>query len=290
MTSFSLAEGLTLNQAWRQAAEALVAVAGTSAQLEARCLLSFHLGLSLAELLVEASRPMTFNERLGFESLVERRLAHEPVAYLTGEKDFFGRSFHVSHGVLVPRAATETLVLAALQALPSQALSLGEWGVGSGALLCTLLCERPAWHGLGGDVSSQALEVCARNLLRHGLTARAHLLTSSWGQAFGEQSLDALVVNPPYIQTAVIADLDADVREHEPWLALDGGEDGLEAYRVLLPDALRVVKPGGWLGLEIGFDQAGAVAALWTAVLGSAPQILVDHEGFDRIVCGYLTG
>src|ERR1700761_8863384 len=172
----------------------------------------------------------------------------------------------VTPDVLTPRPDTETLVELALRELPEgRAFSILDLGVGSGAILLAILAERPAGKGLGIDVSDEALAVARENAANLGLAGKVALLRGDWTRGLGDASFDVVVSNPPYIRSAEIATLEPEVRDHEPRLALDGGPDGLDAYRRLAPEVLRVAKPGGRFLVEIGHDQSAEVEALFVA-------------------------
>jgi release factor glutamine methyltransferase len=159
-------------------------------------------------------------------------------------------------------------------------------GTGSGAILLALLSERADWTGLGVDLSPAALAVARDNVEACGMTARACLMQGRWGEGLADQGFDLIVSNPPYIVTEVLAGLEPEVRDHEPALALDGGADGLDAYRAILGDVPRLLRPGGWLALEIGYDQAEAVMSLVRAAGLGGVECLRDLAGLDRVVLG----
>lgn len=266
-----------VGEALRHAAERL---AGTSetARLDAEVLLAHALGASRSHMLLHLTRGETPEQ---FWALVERRLRHEPVAYIVGEQEFYGRAFRVSPAVLIPRGDSETTVAAALEAAP-EAERLLDCGVGSGALLMTLLAELRAATGVGIDRSPAALAIAAENADRLGLAARAELREADWtapGWADGLGRFDCVIANPPYVETD--AALDPDVREHEPAGALFAGADGLADYRVLIPQLAALLAPGGVALLEIGFSQAEAVAAI-AAAAGFAAELRRDLGGRPR--------
>ncbi len=179
------------------------------------------------------------------------------------------------------------MVIAALErldpAVPARILDLG---VGSGAILLALLAERPAARGLGVDISEEALAVARENAANLGLAARAALLRGDWTAGLEPASFDLVVSNPPYIPTADIPTLDPEVRQYEPLEALDGGPDGLDAYRRLAPEILRALKPGGHFVVEIGHDQAEAVVGLFEAAGAGDLELRQDLGDRDRVVAG----
>lgn len=198
----------------------------------------------------------------GFAAMLARRLAHEPVAYIIGEVEFYGRRFGVTPDVLIPRADSETVVGAALEACPAPRRVL-DCGTGSGCLLLTILAERPESRGIGIDRSSAALSVAASNAEALGLEARAALHEADWtrpGWAGSLGTFDLVIANPPYVEDD--ADLDSSVRDHEPPGALFAGPDGLDAYRVLIPQLPALLSAAGIAVVEIGWRQAEAVSAI----------------------------
>ena len=219
--------------------------------------------------------------RTRFEALVRRREAREPIAYITGHKEFWSLDFEVGPGVLIPRPDTETLIEEALRLVPDRAapLRIADLGAGSGAILIAALTEFPNATGIGFESSPEAFGCASRNAKR--LTpGRADIRLAQWDQAQGP--IDLVFSNPPYIPSGEIESLEPDVVCYEPRAALDGGSDGLSAYHSLaelLPDLL---KPGGHAVLEIGFGQAQAVEKLFPEleILGIAP----DLSGVPRCV------
>jgi release factor glutamine methyltransferase len=192
--------------------------------------------------------------------LLARRVFGEPVSRILGVRNFFGRDFVVSPEVLDPRADTETLVEAALPLLGQGRIL--DLGAGSGAIIVTLLAERPEASGVAVDLSPGALAITADNARRHGVASRLSLLEGSWFSPV-EGCFDLIVSNPPYIPAGDIEGLDREVRDFDPHLALAGGTDGLDAYRVLAGGAARFLSPSGALLLEIGAGQAAAITGLF---------------------------
>ncbi len=216
----------------------------------------------MAALAAEAARVLTRAEADRLDAVLARRLAHEPVARILGTKEFWSLPLRITPDVLVPRPDTETVVEAALAVAPrDRARRIVDLGTGSGAILLALLAELPAAIGIGTDRSARALAVARRNAESLGLAGRAHFVACQFGEAVAG-ACDLVVSNPPYIPTGDIAALAAEVRDFDPRLALDGGPDGLGAYRAIARDAARRLAPGGWLALEIGIGQAEAVTEL----------------------------
>ena len=190
--------------------------------------------------------------------------------------------------MLSPRPESEVIVEQALSAFPeAMAFTVLDLGVGSGAILLAILAERPAAKGLGVDISEEALANARENAANLDLNNRVVLLRSDWTAGLDENTFDLVVSNPPYIETAVIATLDPEVREHDPLLALDGGPDGLEAYRTLAPQILRVLKPGAPFFVEIGADQKSAVEALFRDAGAQGVATIQDLSARDRVITGH---
>lgn len=242
----------------RAAAEHLSETSDT-ARLDAELLMAEALGVSRSELLLRHTGDVV---PPSFAKLVRRRASHEPVAHILGHQDFYGRSFLVTPDVLIPRGDSETLIEAALGILHGGGRVL-DCGTGSGALLLTLLAERSALEGVGTDISPRALEVAAANTSRLGVEGRARMLHLDWraaGWSRGLGRFELVIANPPYVETG--ADLEPSVRDFEPATALFAGEDGLDDYRILIPQLPRLLAPGGAAILEIGSAQADSVSDL----------------------------
>lgn len=262
-----------------------------SAELDARILVGHVLGLDHARLSAAQSRVLTGTEIEAIAALVTRRLDREPVARILGQKEFWGLPLHLSADTLVPRPETEIVVEAALAAIERispqarrQALHVADLGTGSGAILLALLTEMPSAFAIGTDLSLAALATARGNAILLDLAARCAFVASHYGAALNG-CFDLAVSNPPYIATADISGLPPEVRRHDPRLALDGGTDGLDAYRAIAGDAKRLVRPGGLLVVEVGAGQAGPVTAiLEKAGLASAASPRPDLAGIARAV------
>ncbi len=232
----------------------------STAALDARLLLQHVLRLDHAALVAGDRDTVPPDAAHGYRALLARRGAGEPVSRILGVRNFFGRDFAVSPEVLDPRADTETLVDAALPLLGrSRILDLG---AGSGAIIVTLLAERPEATGVAVDISPGALAITAENARRHGVMSRLSLLQGSWFSPV-EGRFDVIVSNPPYIPAGDIGGLEREVRDFDPHLALAGGADGLDAYRDLAADAAGFLTRSGAILLEIGAGQAAAITALF---------------------------
>lgn len=272
----------TLAEALCAATRRLRAADIDAPRAEARLLLRAATGLSPEALVVERDRRLDPAAFARFEALVARRAAREPMAYLLGEREFWSLPVLVAPGVLVPRPETETLVEAALACVQDRTapLRILDLGTGSGCLLLALLHELPNARGLGVDRSERALALAAENARRLGLARRAFFVAGDWGRALSG-TFELVVANPPYVASDELADLAPEVARHEPRLALDGGPDGLSAYRALLPDLVRLLAPGGVACLEIGKGQAPTLRALFEAA-GFAVATRPDLAGIPR--------
>jgi release factor glutamine methyltransferase len=254
--------GATIGQARRELAERFRCAGIESPELDARILIGHALGLDHAGLAAAEKQSLPDAASLQIEDLAVRRLAHEPVARIVGEKEFWGLSFRVTPAVLVPRPETETVIELALSLVDRVApLRIADLGVGSGAILLALLSELPHARGTGIDIAADALDAVRTNAQRLGLADRADVALRDFAAAEG--AFDLVVSNPPYIASADIAALSPDVREYDPHHALDGGPDGLAAYRTIAAIAPRLLRPAGRLVVEIGAGQENAVSELF---------------------------
>lgn len=275
---------LTLGDVRRALAASFAAAGIPGGDLDARFLIAHVLGLDVGEVALRADLRPADGAVARLLAMAHRRIAGEPVARLLGEWDFYGRPFRLSPETLVPRPDTEALVDAVLAAMPAPEATIADLGTGSGAILLTLLAERPGWRGLGTDLAAGALVTATANADRLGLAPRALFVRASFAAALAPGGFDLVASNPPYIAAPVIDTLDREVREHDPRLALDGGADGLDAYRALVPQAFAALRPGGRIALEIGYDQAAAVAALVAAAGFPDPVVSRDLGGNDRVI------
>ena len=289
MTDFA---GQTVEAARRALAARLNTAAIESAELDARILTGHALGLDLTGLISAAQRQLTPNESARLEAFARRRLAGEPVARIIGEKEFWGLPLQLSPATLVPRPDTETVVELALELLRAggnldRPLRIADLGTGSGAILLALLSELPAARGFGTDISEAALQTAATNAARADLSERTTFIACDYASGL-TGPFDLIVSNPPYIRSADIDGLAAEVRNHDPLAALDGGADGLDAYRALIPQAARLLAPGGPLVVEAGQGQSGPIQALMAAA-GLMPEIApkADLAGIPRAVAGH---
>lgn len=271
---------MMVSEAIRDAATRLAATSDT-ARLDAEVLMAHALGASRSDMLL---RHMRDPAPARFADLVARRAGHEPVAYITGEQEFFGLRFRVSPDVLIPRGDSEVLVERALAAGPGARRVL-DCGTGSGALLLATLAHLPQAQGVGIDRSEGALAIARANAQALGLEPRAHMLSADWTQPGWADALgptfDLVLANPPYVEAD--ADLAPSVRSFEPAGALFAGTDGLDDYRVLIPQLGRLVAPGGIALFEIGSTQGPAVSAL-AQEQGYRAKVHPDLGGRARVV------
>lgn len=275
----------TLVATWKAAQARLKAARIDSPAIDARLLLEAATGANRVDILTDPYRPVTPEQRDQLAGWIERRLKREPVSRILGRKAFWKIMLNVTPDVLSPRPDTETLLDIALLAFePHRAFSIIDLGTGSGAILLALLADRAGATGVGTDVSSEALAVAKENAANLDLDGRATFLRTEWATGFGDHSFDLVVSNPPYIPSDDIDGLDPEVRDHDPRLALDGGPDGLQAYRDLAPEIRRVLRPDGIFAVEIGWDQGEAVKALFEAEGFEGVKVVRDLGDRDRVV------
>ena len=260
--------GKSIDAARRALAARLKSSAIDSAELDARILIGAMLNLDLTGMITEAARPLTGDESSRLESFARRRLAGEPVARIVGMKEFWGLQLKLSPATLVPRPDTETVVELALEMLRAgrainRPLRIADLGTGTGAILLALLSELPDATGIGTDISAEALRTAADNAARLGFSGRVDFVRCDYASALSGP-FDLIVSNPPYIRSADIAGLAPEVRDHDPHAALDGGADGLDAYRALIAQAAGLLAPGAVLVVEAGQGQASQIEALMT--------------------------
>jgi release factor glutamine methyltransferase len=253
-----------------------------SSRLEAELLLAATLGLDRIGLYVNFERPLDADESAAFRERVRRRAQREPLQYILGETEFWSLMFNVDPAVLVPRADTEVLVEEALTRIAGAARVL-DVGTGSGAIAIALAHDKPQIQVTALDCSEPALEVARGNARRNGVADRVICLAGDLA-ALPSGPFEMVVSNPPYIPTKDWQGLMPEVRDHEPRLALDGGGDGLQAYRQLGRQACSILVPGGWLLVEVGIDQAEEVSALFKAVGLKEISQRDDYAGIPRVV------
>lgn len=284
-TSSNTSAGATLLTTWKDAQARLKAAGIDSPSIDARILLEAATGAGRVDILTDPYRAVTPEQTRQMDHYLERRLRREPVSKILGKKGFWKIMLNVTPDVLSPRADTEVIVdIATLAFAPQQSFEMADLGTGSGCILLATLAERPAARGVGTDISTEAIAVARENAANLDLNNRCTFLRTEWATGFADNSFDLVVSNPPYIPTKDIATLDPEVRDHDPHLALDGGEDGLEPYRVLVPEIKRVLRPDGIFAVEIGWGQGPQVKALFEQAGFSDVKVVKDLGDRDRVV------
>jgi release factor glutamine methyltransferase len=277
--------GLSRRAALRRGSALLADGGIAEAAGDARFLLLGVLGLETRDLVLDGDRLLDPDEAASFDAALARRLAGEPVARILGAWEFWGLPFRLAPETLVPRPDTEILIEVALAAVADRTSPLRciDLGTGSGCILTALLTELPGASGIGVDRSEAAVKVARHNAAANGIGDRAAFFVGDWCDA-ACGTFDLIVSNPPYIVQEVIATLHREVQDHDPIAALDGGPDGLEAYRRILDGVGALLAPGGTLAVEIGYDQARAVRALAQARGFMEGGLTRDLAGHDRVL------
>lgn len=282
---------MTLGDLQRSGRERLAAAGIPSAALDATLLLCRAAGVRREIVMAYPERAVADEAAALYQSLIDRRVTREPVSRILGYREFWGLDFAIAGPVLDPRPDTETLVRAALEWLdgrpPARIVDLG---TGSGCILLSLLHERRDDRGLGVDISGPALSVARANAVLLGVSGRVDFIEGDWTSGLPEHGADLIVSNPPYIPHGDIAGLEPEVRVHDPMGALDGGADGLDAYRRIAADLKRVLAPGGAAFLEIGAGQEDEVSALLLAGGAQAVPRFSDLSGRVRCLGAFFEG
>jgi len=274
---------MTQAEALSAAAARLAARGIDEPRREARLLLAVALCCPLEQLVLSSPCAIAPASAAMFAALVERRARHEPYSRIVGRREFWSREFLLSADTLDPRPDSETLITAALARIADRdaAIDVLDLGTGTGALLLALLTELPNAQGLGIDRVPGAVETARRNAAALGLGLRARFAAAHWADGLSAQ-VDVILVNPPYIATAQMAELAPEVRRYDPRAALDGGPDGLAAYRELAPELGRLMRPTGFAVCEIGAGQGAAVVGLMTRSGLETVEAVRDLAGRDR--------
>jgi release factor glutamine methyltransferase len=255
--------------------------------IDARLLVEAAADATRADILSDPHRPLTDEQSGRLADYLARRERREPVSHILGRKGFWKVMLKVTPQVLTPRPDTETILDVVLPLFAEhRRFDVLDLGVGSGAILLSILAERPLAYGLGVDASDDAIAVARDNAASLRIGGRAAFMRGDWTVGLEDESFDLVVSNPPYIPSADIAGLDPEVRDHEPRLALDGGPDGLDAYRELAPQILRVLRPGGRFAVEIGVGQRAAVEALMADAGAVDIAVRNDLADRERVVSG----
>ena len=282
---------MTITEALTSSRAVLTDAGIENPRLEAQLLLAWALRARREDLVREPDRVLTERERLMFDKAVELRAQRRPLAYITGERGFYGRDFKINRAVLIPRWETELLVMRTLERLrdtPSPVIA--DIGTGSGCIAVTLACERADATVYAVDLSHLALLLAKKNVVRHGVPDRVHLLEGDLLSALpGSVVFDAIVSNPPYIPQTVVATLQPEVRDYEPALALSGdgpitGSDGIGLYPEIFRQAWDCLKPGGWTLVEIGQGQSDAVMESAIELGYEDVTVMSDYSDIPRVV------
>ncbi|TYC53395.1 peptide chain release factor N(5)-glutamine methyltransferase [Rhodobacterales bacterium] len=253
-------------------------------ELDARLLVSSATGMRPADLIFNEHDEVAQAAGDRAEAFAQQRLLGMPVGRILGEREFYGRPFLLNEATLEPRPDTETLIDAVLgRTGADEPFVLCDIGTGTGAIAVTLLAERPSSFAVASDISQRALECAAGNARLNAVDARFAAVCANYLSAFGA-GFDWVISNPPYIRSQALRDLDREVIQHDPLLALDGGESGLDAYLSIVTDAMRVLRPKGRIALEIGFDQAQDLEKILVAQGFADVEVTRDLGGNDRVV------
>ncbi|GHF10427.1 release factor glutamine methyltransferase [Kordiimonas sediminis] len=287
----------TVRSAVGKAGECLKAAGIEGSRNEAEILMVHILDWPRHKVFLEGTHVLSTEETTRYFEVVDRRAQFEPMAYILGSQEFYGRDFSVTPATLIPRPDTETLIDVALKRaqFPAKGGVLADLGTGTGCILLTLLSELKArstsgrFSGVGIDISEAALKVAAGNAAALGIADMADFIQGDWfaGVPVLEDGYDCIVSNPPYITTDEMTGLMPDVRDFEPTGALHGGPDGLAPYRILTTQAATYLRPGGLLAVEIGFEQAKAVSAMFVQNHYQSVEVMKDLAGNDRVVSGF---
>ena len=299
----------SIKQAISKASDKLNEIGIKYPQLEARILLQYAINKPHEYLLVNSDQQLNSLEIDAFEKALDRRLKHEPIAYITGIKEFYSRDFTVNKHVLIPRADTEILVDVVLQC-PSQHsqchsrvggnpekkqmdsvvkprndnFHILELGTGSGCIAISLLLETPNAQVTATDISLNAIEIAKSNAVKHGVMDRLQIIHSDWFESLEKQKFDLIISNPPYISIEEKSEMALEAINHEPHLALFAEEDGLQAYRIIAENAKRFLKPNGKIILEIGFNQADKVSQIFSNYGYVVDNIHQDLQSHNRVI------
>tara|TARA_B100000686_G_C16659977_1_gene900365 strand:+ start:17 stop:877 length:861 start_codon:yes stop_codon:yes gene_type:complete len=278
---------ITIGEYVSRAADRLKAAQIESPRRDARLLFAYVTGKTVEWIV--AHNDEAAEELSEFENVLRRREAREPLSHILGKREFWSLSFKVNASVLDPRPDSEIVVSAVLGKYPEsgRALQIADLGTGTGCLLLSILSERPTAEGMGVDISESALSIARKNALRFGLSARATFVQSDWDSAL-DKTFDVVLSNPPYIPTAEIEGLAPEITLYEPRCAIDGGADGLVAYRQIADALPRILKPNGLVALEIGQGQEGSVPEILRDSGIQAVSLEKDLAGIPRCVLGRL--
>ncbi|MCC8418077.1 MAG: bifunctional peptide chain release factor N(5)-glutamine methyltransferase PrmC/tRNA (guanosine(46)-N7)-methyltransferase TrmB [Rickettsia endosymbiont of Glossina mortisans submortisans] len=299
----------SIKQVLSKASDKLNKIGINLPQLEARILLQHIINKPIEYLLINLDEQLNEVEIEAFEKLLERRLKHEPIAYITGVKEFYSREFIVNRHVLIPRSDTEVLVDVVSrchsriggnpekkrldprfrgddirETCNDEYTKILELGTGSGCIAISLLCELPDVNVIATDISLDAIEVARNNALKYHVTDRIQIIHSNWFENLGKQKFDVIVSNPPYISHSEKSEMAIETINYEPFIALFAEEDGLQAYRIIAENTKKFLKPNGKLALEIGFKQEEAVTQIFLSNGYNIESVYKDLQGHSRVI------
>lgn len=261
-------------------------------RLDAELLLAFVLKCKRIDLYTDHEKKIREKELAHFKELIQRRIKREPLQYIVGETEFYGLTFKVTPEVLIPRPETELLVEEALKA--GAFLKILEIGTGSGCIAITLAKHLPEASIVATDISKEALEIAHQNAIHHKVADRIELIPADiapWKRFTAEgRQFDLIVSNPPYVPVSIKSNLQPEIQNHEPEVAIFGGPDGLDFFRTILQDAIHFLKPGGHILFEIGDDQNKAVSQLLEKAGFQKITVRIDYQEIDRIIQGKKNG
>ena len=286
---------MTLHELYKKACRMLEEAGVPDTDYDAFRLIQFITGIDRSDLIAEGERQIDDRQAEKCLRLLEKRASRIPLQHLIGETEFMGLSFTVNPDVLIPRPDTEILVETATEkAAGIQTGKILDIGCGSGCILISLLhdlnfgLDEPLWKGVGSDISPAALKTARINGQRNHQEALITWVQSDLFNEIPEETYSFIVSNPPYIPSDVIESLEPEVRDYDPLSALDGGVDGLSFYRKMIPQARRYLEPGGWLIVEIGYDQKVPVKELFTRYGFCGIECRQDLAGLDRVIAGHM--
>ncbi len=275
---------------WRGWRDVLARLGFETAALDAKLLTAHALGADALALAVRENELVSRLLASSVADLIQRRITGESVARIIGEKEFYGLAFALNSATLEPRPDTELLVDLALQSLPPKGRIL-EMGTGTGCIPISILANRSDSTGLATDLEPAALDMAQQNAERHGVNRRLDFAQGDWFSAVGaKERFDLILSNPPYIVSAVIDTLSAEVKAFDPMLALDGGPDGLAPYRIIAAESAGFIKPDGQVLVEIGYDQGEAVSELFDRHGFANICVHKDLNGLDRVISAHHLG
>ena len=278
-----------MGAAWRRVRDRFRAAGLGTPEIDARRLAEAAFGVDALQLIACERQPADPPTLAVLEEYAERRLSGEPIARILGHKEFYGLSFQLNWATLIPRPETEQLVDLALKTLPGKPYArILDLGTGTGAIPVSILCNDPKVTAVAVDLSAEALVAARTNAALHGVDDRLETRQGSWFEPVGRaERFDIILSNPPYVRSEVIGTLAPEVRVYDPALALDGGADGLEAYRAIAAGAAAHLRPGGMVLLEIGYDQGRAVVEIMRAAGFVGVIAEKDLAGLDRVVIAH---